>query len=68
MTPHINISGIYLCKVKGLKETDQMVLKWDGNFWYRYHIEYSAYNDKTEGWFGLDKGIDVVKVIKRLGD
>lgn len=66
MTPHVNISGIYLCKVKGLKETDQMVLKWDGNFWYTYNIEYSAYHDKTEGWYGLDKDIDVVKVIDRL--
>ena len=58
------IYGLYLCKVKGMKSCDHIVLKYNEYGWGRY---YQDYVHQLEGWVGNDLEIvEVVQLIKEL--
>ena len=56
--------GLYLCKVKGLKFCDYIVLKYNEYGWWRYFQDYVC---QLEGWVGNNLEIvEVVQLIKEL--
>lgn len=57
-------NGLYLCKVKGMKFCDHIVLKYNEYGWWRY---FQDYVHQLEGWVGNDLEIvEVVQLIKEL--
>lgn len=58
--------GIYLCRVKGLKYCDFIVLKYDDDDWWLYVQD--NVND-IEGWVGNNLEIvEVVQLIEELNE
>ena len=56
--------GLYLCKVKGMKFCDYIVLKYNEDGWWRY---FQDYVNQLEGWVGNNLEIvEVVQLIKEL--
>lgn len=53
---------IYLCRVEGAKDTDVMLLRWQGRQWLTYCA--SQYGS---GWVALNPGVKVAEVVKRIG-
>ena len=56
--------GLYLCKVKGMKFCDHIVLKYDEYGWWRY---FQDYVHQHEGWVGNNlEIIGAPKLIKEI--
>lgn len=56
--------GLYLCKVKGMKFCDYIVLKYDEDGWWRY---FQDYVHDHEGWVGNNLEIIESKLIEEDG-
>lgn len=59
--------GIYLCKVRGLRFTDLMLLSWDGEQWWQYVIVWPHIGEVTEGWCAKEERITIEDYEPRKG-